>query len=478
MTRPRALLAAAFAVLALAGAVLAPASQSDSAYAVDVVFDDSRGLLVGQLVQIAGARVGQITDVSLTEDYKARVHMEVDRRFAPFREDARCTIKPSGLIAENYVQCDPGTPDAPALQAQDGQSPTVPVENTTQPVSLTDLFETWNTPTRQRVGVLLSTLGVATAGRGEDINAILRRANPSLALAREVISKLERQRDELVDVVEASDELLAELAREPEDVEGLVRHSARVLERTASQRGALAEGLQRLPGLLEQAQPALAKLDALSASATPLVDRLSESAPALNSLSADIPRLAAAARPTLKALGPVLRDGARTAREAGEVTGLVRFYARESLPSTAVAAEMLPALEERGFVRKLAEFFYYAAMATARYDEQGHIIPAHVTFTSCGQYATTPDPGCGGPEPAQEKRRVPRERREAERPAPQPQPEPQPREQVPRPRLPELPKLPELPGLEDLPKLLDPQQLGAPAPQTDAVDDLLDFLFG
>ena len=56
-------------------AIVAPASPGDSEYRVDVVFDDARGLVPGQLVQIAGARVGTIEDVSVTRDFKARIHM-------------------------------------------------------------------------------------------------------------------------------------------------------------------------------------------------------------------------------------------------------------------------------------------------------------------------------------------------------------------------------------------------------------------
>jgi virulence factor Mce-like protein len=471
--------AAVAAVLVGAGVVALPADGEDS-FRIDVVFDDSRGLLVGQLVQVAGARVGEIVDVTVTEDYKARVHLEVDRRFAPFREDATCTIKPSGLIAENYVQCDPGTPDAGALEADGDTPPTVPVENTTQPVSLTDLFEVWNTPTRERLGVLLSTLGMSTAGHGEDLNDILRRANPSLQLARETIALLERQRDDLAAIVDRAGVVADELAERPEHLTGLTRHAGRVLTHTASQRGALGEGVRRLPGLLEQAQPALAKLDALSAAATPLVRDLEEAAPALNRVSADVPRLAQAARPTLAALAPVLRSGARSARDAAPVATLVARYARESLPSTMASAEMLATLEQRGFVRGLVTFFYNAAMASARYDEQGHLIPAHVTFTECGMKSATPDPECGAAigAPAAEREDAPRRRRGARPQGDEPRvatPEGE-RPRVPRiPELPRLPGLPRLPDLDDLPPL--PQIGPGRAPQQ-TVDDLMDFLFG
>ena len=48
----------------------------------------------------------------MTPDFKARIEATVDSRFMPFHKDATCTIRPEGLIAENYVDCDPGTPAA------------------------------------------------------------------------------------------------------------------------------------------------------------------------------------------------------------------------------------------------------------------------------------------------------------------------------------------------------------------------------
>jgi virulence factor Mce-like protein len=378
---------------------LRPGSTTDQDVAVDVIFDDSRGLLPGQLVMIAGARVGEIDDVSLTADFKARVHLRIDRRFAPFRADASCTIKPQGLIAENYVDCKPGTAKAAPLRAKGGHAPTVPVEHTTQPVSLTDLFEVWNTPTRQRVAVLLSTLGIANAGRGEDVNAILRRANPALALARRTIAQLRAQRDDLATIVDEGRPVAAALADRPEDLRRLLRHTSRVATETASERAALGEGLRRLPGLLRQARPSLASLDAVMAAGGPLLDQLAAAAPDVNRLSADLPRLAAAARPTLKALGPVLTRGARTAKRTVPLTKTVRRYARESLPNARIAGEMLPTLEERGNVRDLFAFLYNTALAAARYDDQGHLLPAHVGLTECMRYATEPRATCGAPVP-------------------------------------------------------------------------------
>lgn len=385
----------ALLVLLAAGAAIAAPSSGGSDYRVDVVFDDSRGLVPGQLVQVAGARVGTIDDVSLTRDFKARVHLEVDRDFAPFREDAQCTIKPQGLIAENYVECDPGSPDAEPLRGRGGERPTVPVEQTTQPVALTDLFEIWNAPTRDRLQILLSSLGIANAGRGADLNAILRRANPALALARRVIGQLERQRDDLATIVDATGEVAEDLGRQPDGLRRLARHAARVTTETARHREQLGESVRRLPALLREARPALRKLDATMDAGRPLLAQLERSAPAVNRLSADIPRLDEIARPALAALAPVLRRGARTASRSGPFLGLVRDYASGSLDNAKTAGVMFKTLEDRGFPRLFIEFLYNGAMAAARYDSSGHILPAHVTISHCGIYSAVPVAGCG-----------------------------------------------------------------------------------
>src|ERR1700737_1919955 len=114
-------------------------AQGSSTARFDVIFDDARGLVGGQLVKIAGAKAGSIKNVVVTPEFKARIEATVDSRFMPFHQNATCTIRPEGLIAENYVDCDPGTADSPPLRASGAHPPTVPVAHTTEPVSLLDL---------------------------------------------------------------------------------------------------------------------------------------------------------------------------------------------------------------------------------------------------------------------------------------------------------------------------------------------------
>src|SRR3954447_17765152 len=104
-------------------------------YRVDALFDTAKGIIPGQLVKVAGVRVGTVQDVTLTRDFKARVEIEVDPRFGPFHTDARCEIRPEGLTAENFIQCEPGSVSAKALAPSGETPPTVPVSQTSVPVN-------------------------------------------------------------------------------------------------------------------------------------------------------------------------------------------------------------------------------------------------------------------------------------------------------------------------------------------------------
>ena len=197
-------------------------------------------------------------------------------------------------------------------------------------------------------------LGMAVAGRGEDFNDVLRRANPSLALARKTIGILEKQRDELGRTVDATTEITAALAENPKDLAALVRHAGRVSTQTASQRGALGEGVRRLPALLAAATPALQRLDQVIESGKPLVDQLGKAAPDINRVAVDVPRLSKAAAPTLRKLAPVLRRGAAAARKSAPVTKVMAEYAHNSLPSARRAGSLFPSLEQQRLQRRPA----------------------------------------------------------------------------------------------------------------------------
>src|ERR687888_1068037 len=228
----------ALAVLLAAGAAVlvgaAGGSASKQTYRVDAIFDRTAALIPGQQVKVAGAPVGSVLDIKLTPQRKARVEMELQEGFAPFRSDARCIIRAEALIGEKFVQCDPGTPRAPALTGHGGKPPTVPLSHDTTPVEIDTILATFRRPYRERLRILLNEFGIGLAGRSDDINALIRRANPALKEANDLLRILDRERHSLGELVDGTDAALQELASRRHQVQGFISHLDSVTQATAS----------------------------------------------------------------------------------------------------------------------------------------------------------------------------------------------------------------------------------------------------
>lgn len=394
--------------LAAIGATLALGQRADgsSSATFDVIFDDARGLVAGQLVKVAGAQAGTIEDVTLTRDYRARIQASIESKFMPFHRDATCTIRPQGLIAENYLQCDPGSADSPVLRGVDGQPPTVPVTHTTEPVSLLDLFDIFNLPTRERLSVLLDELGIATAGEGENINAILRRANPALALADQAIGILNRQRAQLREAIDATGAVAAQGAAHTAALQDFLARAAQLTATTAAHRRSLSEAVARLPGLLAVAQPALTQADALLRGGTPLLARLRTAAPLLVRVDRDFRPFEAVAVPGLARVAQAIAAAIPAIHQAAPLIAALRSYLERSLGNTRLFARLLINLQAHGFIENFFSVAYYIGASLARHDSISHLLGVLLVGPEngrCGSYATTPVAGCSahyGSQPA------------------------------------------------------------------------------
>jgi ABC-type transporter Mla subunit MlaD len=384
---------------ALAAFVFGSTAQGSSTSTFDVIFDDARGLIAGQLVKVAGAKAGTIENVTVTSDFKARIQASIDSQFMPFRANATCTIRPEGLIAENYVDCNPGSLPAPPLESQNGFPPTVPVKNTSEPVSLLDLFNMFNLPTRERFAVIVNELGVGTSGEGQNFNDVLRRANPALALARQVIGILARQRAQLATIVDATNTIAAQGAGHTADVQNFLTHAAALSSLTASHSSNLALAINRLPGLLGAAQPALQQLDTVAVDGTPLVQQIHAAVPALNRVANDFGPFVKVAKPGLAKLGVALKKAIPAIRDTTPLVRTLRSYTSRSLPGTKLVGRLFANLQQHGLVENLISIFYYVGASLARFDSTSHMLSLLLIGPqngACGVYSMTPVPGCSG----------------------------------------------------------------------------------
>ena len=90
----------------------------------------------------------------------------------------------------------------------------LPVENTSQTVDIDLIGNTMRAPERERLSLILNELGTGVAGRGRDLNEVIRRANPALRETDKVLEILAEQNTVLEQLAVNSDTVLAPLARD------------------------------------------------------------------------------------------------------------------------------------------------------------------------------------------------------------------------------------------------------------------------
>ena len=73
-------------------------------------FDETGGLKPRAPVEIAGVKVGRVTDIALDDNFRARVRLELDGRLA-LPVDTSASIVTAGLLGDRYVSLQLGAED-------------------------------------------------------------------------------------------------------------------------------------------------------------------------------------------------------------------------------------------------------------------------------------------------------------------------------------------------------------------------------
>ena len=238
----------------------------------------------------------------------------------PFRSDARCAIQPEGLISENFVQCDPGHARRARAAAQDGRRR--PSRSRTRPCrcSITDLFNIWHMPVRERFAVVSTTLGLGrrpAAARTSTRCCGARTRRSRWCAGRSTI--LNRQRRAApVDRRRDTDRVVAELAAAARRVARLHRaaprgHRAR---RPSHSDGAGRGGPRACRRLLAAAAPGAARLDRSPPTARRWCATCARAAPGLERADQRARAVRDARRgPRCAALGATAVEGRKAARD-------------------------------------------------------------------------------------------------------------------------------------------------------------------
>ncbi|MEU4418769.1 MlaD family protein, partial [Nocardia salmonicida] len=148
----------------------------DDSYTVVAHFAESGGIYAGAEVSYRGVRVGQVDRLVVT-DAGVDVHLDVEKDFDEIPRDALAVVGNRSALGEQYVELQPLTKGKPFL----GEGSEIAVGSTRTPIStselLTDVSNTVQSVDEGSLQTVVSELGLAFAGTGDDLGQIIDTSN-------------------------------------------------------------------------------------------------------------------------------------------------------------------------------------------------------------------------------------------------------------------------------------------------------------
>ncbi len=387
-------------------------------YEVRGIFDNGAFMVPGEEVRVAGAKVGSVSSVDVTqsddwvnrdhspEPGKAVVVMKIDDKgFQDFRSDASCLIRPQSLLGEKYINCQPtqphapGSPEKPPLdEIPDGEPGAgqhfLPLQNNGKTVDIDLVNDVMREPYAQRFRLIFNDLGAGLAARGDELDAIIRRADPALRQTNRVLAELASQNKQLNRLALEGDRVLVPFARERRAVAGFINNANTAAEATAERSQELEAGFQRFPEAFHQLRLTMAKLQDFSDQATPVFAEFRAGAPGITRATEALGPFAKATTPALTSLGHAARVGRRPVAQSDPTLRSIRDLAKSAAPGTKALTGLLANLRKSGFNKQFMHFLVSATAGINGYDQYGHFLRAMLPIQSCTLLSPAPLQPC------------------------------------------------------------------------------------
>jgi phospholipid/cholesterol/gamma-HCH transport system substrate-binding protein len=412
----------------LVGAVLAlifllsGEGSSGNGYVVRAIFDNGAFMVNGEQVRVAGANVGTIESVGVTMPGetvarrngkpvsvpgKAIIEMNItDPSFQDFRRDASCLIRPQSLIGEKFVDCQPtlprapGSPAPPSLEKIPAGQPgagqyLLPLGNNGTSVDPDLINDIQTLPYSQRFRLIFNELGAGLAGRGEDLEVLVKRANPVLRDVDLLLGTLSAQRHRLAQLASDSETILGPLSQQRAHVAGFFANAGAAGQASAEKGPQLEEALRKFPTFLTEFRKTMVSLKEFSDAGTPLLQDLGVAAPSLTDATRTLTPFSEATTVALKSLGKAGEASGPIFREADPVVRKARDLAKSGVVPTTELARLFVSLRKTKGWDGLVELIYNTTASINGFDQYGHFGRTLVSLTNCLEYEAEARGGSG-----------------------------------------------------------------------------------
>ncbi len=156
----------------------------DDSYRVVAHFKDSGGIFAGAGVSYRGVTVGQVGELVVTDE-GVDVVLEIDDDSAEIPLDTNALVANRSAVGEQYVDLLPNTDEGPYL----GENSEIEQSKTATPIPptqlLLDLDEMVNSVNKDSLRTVVSEMGKAFNGTGEDLGQIIDTSNSFIKTAND-----------------------------------------------------------------------------------------------------------------------------------------------------------------------------------------------------------------------------------------------------------------------------------------------------
>jgi len=329
------------AVLAAAATGLVTVAGASDTRTYQVELFNAFGLVSGSELRVAGAKAGSVTGLDITPQKTALVTIEEDSSFPEFKADASCSSEPQSLIAEYFLDCQPGS----APQPLQGTIPAARNKTTVQP----DIAQnTLREPFKDRLQLLINEFGTALDSNAENLNAAIRSGAPALQQLKQVLNILGNQNHTIAELNTNADAIFAQLANRREDVVNFIDNAGRTAAISAERSNDLAQNFHLLDDFLFQLKPTMFQLGRLADAQTPLLTDLHAAAPGLNRLAKNLPPFQNGAQQSLTSLAGAARVGKVALANASDEIAALDQSSTKAYPAANEIAKFLESIDNPG----------------------------------------------------------------------------------------------------------------------------------
>ncbi len=231
----------------------------------------------GQTVNVAGIKVGDITQVDLEDGHAVVTALIEDRYEGLIKDDATVLVRPRTGLQDMTLEVDPGSPDAPAMDEGD----MIPLASSERNVPPDEFLAALDGDTRDYLKLLVQGGSRGLAENGEEASAVFRRFAPLSKYLATLNGALEERDDAIRRSITSFKEVSEALGGADTRLADFVSSSNDVLSAFARQEASLRATFQELPGALTATREAVISGDAFAQELGPAATALLPSAEAL-----------------------------------------------------------------------------------------------------------------------------------------------------------------------------------------------------